>query len=182
MRSRSAFDWASSYPILIYYLWVPRAHISRKIGTTLDIATRLHVLPSALMCLLYITSGPKSTWPWVFPRNKMLVCSLYWFTATPTYCIHYNDVIMGAIASQITSPTIVYSIVYSDADQRKHPRTNGQLRGKCFHLMTSSCRCNSNGKACAYFASWQRGKQEWIYGCCKCLLLTWFNFNPSMDT
>ena len=33
---------------------------------------------------------------------------------------HYNDVIMGAIASQITSLTIVYSIVYSDADHRKH--------------------------------------------------------------
>ena len=33
---------------------------------------------------------------------------------------HYNDVIMGAVASQITSLTIVYSIVYSDADQRKH--------------------------------------------------------------
>ena len=33
---------------------------------------------------------------------------------------HYNDVIMGPIASQITSLTIVYSIVYSDADQRKH--------------------------------------------------------------
>ena len=63
----------------------------------------------------------------------------------------------SAIASQITSPTIVYSAVYSDADQRKHqssaslafvwgihrdrwiPRTKGQLRGKCFHLMTSSC-------------------------------------------
>ena len=27
---------------------------------------------------------------------------------------------MGAIASQITSLTIVYSIVYSDVDQRKH--------------------------------------------------------------
>ena len=27
---------------------------------------------------------------------------------------------MGAITSQITSLTIVYSIVYSDADQRKH--------------------------------------------------------------
>ena len=27
---------------------------------------------------------------------------------------------MGAIASQITSLTIVYSIVYSDADQSKH--------------------------------------------------------------
>ena len=33
---------------------------------------------------------------------------------------HYNDAIMGTIASQITSLTIVYSIVYSDADQRKH--------------------------------------------------------------
>ena len=33
---------------------------------------------------------------------------------------HYDDVIMSAIASQITSLTIVYSIVYSDADQRKH--------------------------------------------------------------
>ena len=33
---------------------------------------------------------------------------------------HYGDVIMGAITSQITSLTIVYSTVYSDADQRKH--------------------------------------------------------------
>ena len=33
---------------------------------------------------------------------------------------HYCDVIMGAVASQITSLTIVYSTVYSDADQRKH--------------------------------------------------------------
>ena len=68
---------------------------------------------------------------------------------------HYNDAIMGAIASQIIRLTIVYSIVYSDADQRKHqssawlafmwgihrwiPHINGQLREKCFHLMTSSC-------------------------------------------
>ena len=69
---------------------------------------------------------------------------------------HYDDVIMRAIASQSTSLTIVYSTVYSGADQRKHessaslafvwgihrdrwiPRTKGQLRGKCFHLMTSS--------------------------------------------
>ena len=33
---------------------------------------------------------------------------------------HYDDVIMGAISSRITSLTIVYSTVYSDADQRKH--------------------------------------------------------------
>ena len=33
---------------------------------------------------------------------------------------HYSDAIMGAIVSQITSLTIVYSTVYSDTDQRKH--------------------------------------------------------------
>ena len=33
---------------------------------------------------------------------------------------HYSDIRMGAIASQITSLTIVYLTVYSDADQRKH--------------------------------------------------------------
>ena len=33
---------------------------------------------------------------------------------------HYNDVIMSVMTSQITSLTIVYSSVYSDADQRKH--------------------------------------------------------------
>ena len=33
---------------------------------------------------------------------------------------HYNDVRMSAMASQITSLTIVYSTVYSGTDQRKH--------------------------------------------------------------
>ena len=33
---------------------------------------------------------------------------------------HYNDVIMGSMASQIISLTVVYSTVYSGADQRKH--------------------------------------------------------------
>ena len=63
---------------------------------------------------------------------------------------------MGAIASQITSLTIVFSTVYSDADVRKHQSSaslasvRGIHRGpvnsphkwpvtrKCFHLMTSS--------------------------------------------
>ena len=33
---------------------------------------------------------------------------------------HYSDVIMGTMASQITSLTIVYSTVYSGTDHRKH--------------------------------------------------------------
>ena len=33
---------------------------------------------------------------------------------------HYDDVIMTTMASQITNLAVVYSSVYSDADQRKH--------------------------------------------------------------
>ena len=64
---------------------------------------------------------------------------------------------MGAVASQITNLTIVYSTVYWGSDQRKYQsstslafvkeftgdrwisRTKSQERGKCCHLMTSSC-------------------------------------------
>ena len=36
------------------------------------------------------------------------------------WAVHYDDVTMGGMASLITNLTIVYSTVYSDADQRKH--------------------------------------------------------------
>ena len=36
------------------------------------------------------------------------------------YSIHYSDVIMRAMASQITTVSIVYSTVCSGTDQRKH--------------------------------------------------------------
>ena len=42
-----------------------------------------------------------------------------------TKSTHYDDVIMGAMASQITSLTIVYSTVYSGADQGKHQSSAG---------------------------------------------------------
>ena len=38
----------------------------------------------------------------------------------PDTFFHYNDVIVSAMASQITSLMIVYSTVYSGADQTKH--------------------------------------------------------------
>ena len=41
-------------------------------------------------------------------------------TGNSTTFSHYNDVIMGPMASQITSLTVVYSTVYSGTDQRKH--------------------------------------------------------------
>ena len=74
------------------------------------------------------------------------------------HCTHFGDVIMGAIASQITSLTVVYStfiqtqikenikaprhwpLCGESTGDRWIPRTNGQWRGNCFHLMTSSCK------------------------------------------
>ena len=44
-----------------------------------------------------------------------LVCCI--MTPCPAFGYNHYDVIMGAIASQITSLTIVYSTVYSSADQ-----------------------------------------------------------------
>ena len=41
-------------------------------------------------------------------------------TSHPSPVLHYDDVKMGAIASQITSLTIVCPTVYSNADHRKH--------------------------------------------------------------
>ena len=57
-------------------------------------------------------------------RRFLVLCDLdIWRMALQSNrapLLHYNDVIMKAMASQITSLTIVYSNVYSGADQRKH--------------------------------------------------------------
>ena len=75
----------------------------------------------ALICAVWSSRG----------RAGKKVTAVTFFRCPTVLCLpseymcmaqHYNDVKMGAISSQITSLTIVYSIVYSDADQRKHPR------------------------------------------------------------
>ena len=68
--------------------------------------------------LVYLPARDRICAAAVIPDKKMT--SLW-----DTFCInglfvHYDDVIMSAIASQITSLTIVYSTVYSAADQGKH--------------------------------------------------------------
>ena len=52
-------------------------------------------------------------YPWSRPWLKIL-------HSRATVSCNYNDVIMDAMASQITSLTSVYSIVYSGVDQRKY--------------------------------------------------------------
>ena len=48
-------------------------------------------------------------------RENVIPWHVYWEAM-----LHYDDVIMTTIASQITSITIVYLIVYSGTDKRKH--------------------------------------------------------------
>ena len=62
-------------------------------------------------------------------HNSNFACEwrwLYWQN-------HYCDIIMGMIASQITSLTIVYSTVYLLADQRKHQRSTSLAFGWGIH-------------------------------------------------
>ena len=47
---------------------------------------------------------------------------------------HYSDVIMGAMASQITSLTIVYSTVYSGTDWREHQSSASLAFVRGIHL------------------------------------------------
>ena len=73
-------------------------------------------LDSGTCCIFRLKYNPKGT-RHVIPHDS------YRATIVHTYRKkgkHYNDVIMGAMASQITSLTSVYSTVYSGAYQRKH--------------------------------------------------------------
>ena len=82
--------------------------------TWLDQKQRIHTI------FQYIKSLPNAG------INLTLIISVGTVDLSPThwhrsYKIgYYNDVIMGAITSQITNLTSVYSTVYLDADQRKH--------------------------------------------------------------
>ena len=60
----------------------------------------------------------RDNWPrYNEPRWRITVTITITF---PLTALHYNDVIMSAIASQITGVPIVYLTVCSGADQRKH--------------------------------------------------------------
>ena len=53
--------------------------------------------------------------------------------------IHHNDVIMSTVASQITSLAIVYSSIYSGADQRKHERSASLAFVRGIHQWPVNC-------------------------------------------
>ena len=62
----------------------------------------------------------KFTIPYPKSRSAILRALHDDIMAKTFFRIHYDDVIMTMLASQITSLTVVYSIVYSGVIQRKH--------------------------------------------------------------
>ena len=91
---------------------------------------------------MYSTSSMNTTeicciWMYYWPILPLFPRLLHWHWSNDTQCPcgnlknHYNDVIMSAMASQITGVLIVYSIVCSDVDQRKHQNfaSNAFVRG-----------------------------------------------------
>ena len=90
--------------------------------------------------------SPEMSWRW---HN--------WHKPTTWINIYYSDVMMDAVASQITSVSIVYSTVCSGTDKKIHQSSTslafvkgihpspvnsphkGPVTRQCLHLKTSSC-------------------------------------------
>ena len=92
---------------------------------------------------------------------------------------HYSDVIMGAIASQITSLAIVYSTVYSGADQIEHQGVSvtGLCVGNSSVTDEFPAQMASNAEYVfddvimseIYMNTKQYNKYLPIHSCCKCI-------------
>ena len=102
-------------PLLIHWSYCSLA-LSHLCSTCVELC--MYMVPDFL-CFVVVR-----LWlllPWSFRVAALALEQLFdcpnGITVAPT---HYDDVIVGVMASQITSLTIVYSTIYSDADQRKH--------------------------------------------------------------
>ena len=130
---------------------------------------------------------------WAWMSNHIPQKSLGWnYLSMPLSQINhinYSDVIMSAIASQTTSLTIVYSTVYSGAYRRKHQSSASLAFVRGIHR--SPVNSPHKGPVTQKMFPFddvimQQKMSDTVYdGLRWChlwpLLLTWFNFNPSMD-
>ena len=92
----------------------------------------------ALAIIYYICSTPCTGSNVSFFKLSYYI--QWWFikyqeSQTPTILLapHYSDVIISAMASEITSLTIVYVTVYSGGDQRKHQSSASLVFGRGIH-------------------------------------------------
>ena len=97
-----------------HYLWSLMCTVLCYTGR---VHAKLHIyLIISATCFIHIYShAVPFHYTWNVHRNE-----LWNHDKPPMNVLHYSDVIMGTLASQITSLTIVYSADYSDSDQRKH--------------------------------------------------------------
>ena len=79
---------------------------------------KMNLLPQHLLHL--VLPNTAGTWMCMFEMKTNKTPAQWYNKLIIFHQHHYNDVIMGAISSQITSITVVYLTVYSGADQRKH--------------------------------------------------------------
>ena len=123
--------------------------------------------------LLYSTSY-ESSWQRVITGSH--VCQ--YVTRNNDGSVHYSDVMMSTMASQITSLTSVYSAVYSGADQRKTTKlcvtglceVNSPVTGECptqtasnpKNVMTSSYHAYVHHRASITYRNWY---QYWGHCC-----------------
>ena len=113
------FGWwlvACSAPshYLNQYCLIANWTLRNKLQWNLNHNTKLFIHENAFKYIVCEMTTILSGWRWVNFIIWMVLCH------SDVTQRHYRDVIMSAMASQITSLTIVYSTVYSGADQRKH--------------------------------------------------------------
>ena len=79
------------------------------------------------MLLKLSSANHAPSWPRANSRVRACVCVVRVWKSYAIELCHYDDVIMGAMASQITSLTINYSTVYSVNSPHKWPATRKML-------------------------------------------------------
>ena len=108
------FKFTKLEMVLVGYIYI-------YISSTHTLGTFQHRHFFSLKCKYF----PMTIWKFfnstVFTKIFFFINQILYPVYRPHYFVaHYTDVIMTTMVSQITSLTVVYSTVYSDADQRKH--------------------------------------------------------------
>ena len=115
--------------------------------------------------MIYILLGIYANWCKKYPLHKInawnsqparlpvwVKYTLDYFVMLKNGQLHYSDVIMSVMASQLFTQPFVQAQIKENIKAPRHwplwgeftghrwiPHTKGQWRGKCFHMMMSSC-------------------------------------------
>ena len=138
--------------------------------------------------MLQITASPrisnkseKSMYSW---SNGFILVVMAWYLyvsymllqdyqlCVETAFIHYNDVMMGAMASQVTSFTIVYLTFYSGADQRKCQSSASLAFVRGIHWWP----VNSPRKWPVNVSIWWRHHDDGLSSHCRCIAWYFFTY------